>query len=271
MKKGLILLLVCMSFGLVKAQDVKPEAQVEKESKVSLNVALKNRHLWRCGQGINGFSVQSTLSYNLPFLSVGAWGAYELGAQTYGEVDIFVEAYFLNYFTFGLYDFYYPDDFGGRKVKDFTDLQSPNHVIDAFLKYSGTEKLPLGGLVAAYVYGGSDQDENGDQRYSTYLEMNYTLTLNKTSNIFFYVGATTSKNSAYAAKKPIYALNTKTNEQELMGYGAATDSDFNIIGLGAKYTKNFKIGKFDANASGEFLYNPNVDAVYMALATSINF
>ncbi len=265
-KKIVIALVMLVGISLfTQAQNpTETETKTEKKSKIGLNIAFKNRHLWRCGQSINGFSAQSTLSYNLPFLTVGAWGAYELNAGSYSEVDIFVEGHFLKYFTLGVYDFYNPVDAGGRSYKDFSDIKnSPNHVIDVFLKYKGTESLPLGGLIATYVYG-NDKDDKGDQRYSTYLELNYTLTLTKKSDIFFYLGATTSKESAYAARKTI------------MWKGASkkvpvSDKDFNIIGLGSKYTRNFKVGKFDSSVFGEFLYNPNVDAVYMAFGISSNF
>ncbi len=270
MKKTIILVAISLIFGVLNAQE--ESEQPKDESNVSLNIALKNRHLWRCGQGIDGFSAQSTLSYNLPFMSIGAWGAYELAPSSYCEVDLFMEFYILDYFTLGLYDFYFPQDQGGRLLKDFRDYKSsPNHAIDAFVKYSGVEAFPLGALAGAYVYGGADRDANGNQKYSTYLELNYSWNLTPTRDLFFYVGATTSNTSAYASKKPIYQIDSLTNENVLVGYGPATEADFNIIGVGTKYTRSFKIGKFDANASGEFLYNPNVDAVYMAFYTSITF
>ncbi len=252
MKKSFLLLfLFLVPFGFVMAQESLEE---DNASNLSLNLTMKNRHLWRCGVGIDGFSVQSTLQYSYKTLRIGAWGAYELDAKSYEEVDVFVEWDFAKNFTFGLYDFYYPEGKTGRMERDFSHLKnSGNHVVDAFISYSGTETLPLGFVVGAYVYGGADQDADGDQKYSNYFEVNYTLSLKNNRSVKFYLGATAGDDSAYASKD------------------IEDNSDFNIIGLGTKYTKGFKIGKFDASMSGEFLYNPNIDGVYMAVVASIDF
>ncbi len=250
MKKSyLLLLLFLLPFSFAMAQ----ENNTESSSDLSLNLSMKNRHLWRCGVGIDGFSVQSTLQYSYKSLRIGAWGAYELDAGSYEEVDIFVELDLGN-FTLGLYDFYYPDGKTGRMERDFSHFEnSGNHAVDAFISYSGTEELPLGFVVGAYIYGGADKDEKGDQKYSNYIEANYTLSLSNDRTLKFYIGSTFGDDSAYASKD------------------IEDNGDFNIIGLGTKYTKGFKIGKFNANVSGEFLYNPNIDGIYMAFATSIDF
>ncbi len=264
MKRVIIVLAIMLGMGYTGiAQETKKEEKSNKKtSKLSLEMSFKNRHLWRCAQSINGFSVQSTLSYQWSFLNVGAWGAYELGSGSYSEVDIFAEFNFLKSFTLGIYDFYAPKERGGRTYKGFSDFNKV-HTIDMFLKYKGTKSFPLGGLVAAYVFG-NDKNDKDEQRYSTYLEMNYTLSLTPKSNVFFYIGATTTKESAYAARKIVTVNGQETKV-------LASDEDFNIIGLGAKYSKNIKLGNFDATVSGDFLYNPNVDAVYMAFAASIAF
>ncbi len=265
MKQTIIFLVLLCGLSAAVSAKHGPNLKAKQNANITLNVAASNRHLWRCGQSINGLSIQSSLSYNLPFLSVGAWGAYEVAAHSYAEVDIFVKAYFLKYFTLGIFDFYNPHDRGGRIRKDFSHFKSsPGHAIDMYLSYSGTEALPFGGLVAAYVYGSGDKDQEGKQRYSTYLETNYTWTLNEDSKLFFYVGATTSKESAYAARKPIIINGVETMVP-------VSDNDFKIIGFGSKYTRHLMIGQFHANIAGEFLYNTNADAVYMAVSTSINF
>ncbi len=252
MKKSFLLLfLFLVPIAFTMAQEVEEN---KSSSDLSLNIAIKNRHLWRCGVGIDGLSVQSTLQYSYKTLRIGAWGAYELDAKSYEEVDLFLEWDFAKNFTFGLYDFYYPSGKTGRMERDFSHFKnSPNHAVDAFISYSGTEQLPLGFVVGAYVYGGADQDEKGDQKYSNYFELNYTLSLKNDRSVKFYVGATAGEDSAYASRD------------------IEDNGDFNIIGLGAKYTKGFKVGNFDASMSGEFLYNPNIDGVYMAIAASIDF
>ncbi len=261
MKKAVILLLmVCVCVNFISAKQTNTS---EKKSNIALNVAIKNRHLWRGQESIKGLTLQGSLTYNLPFLTVGAWGGYELDAHSYAEVDVFLKAYFAKYFTIGIYDFYRPYGTDGYNKRSFSDFSSSsnNHVIDCFLSYSGTESFPLGALVGTYVYG-NDKDAEGKQRYSTYLEVNYTLQLTEKSNMFFYLGATTSKESAYAAKETIMLNGIKT-------LVPVSNHNFNLIGLGSKYTRYIKIGKFNTNVSGEFLYNPNIDIVYMALSASI--
>ncbi len=269
--KKIVIFLFCVfaSLYFAEAQEVtKEEKERKNKSDILLSAAVKNRHLWRCGVGINGFSVQGTLQYSYAFFRIGGWGAHELTANAYSEFDVYFEADFLQYFTLGVYDFYFPKHYGGRIKKDYSKLRtSPNHALDVFLKYSGTKSIPLGALVGTYVLGGADQDENGKQKFSTYLELNYTFKVKEKGDIKCYIGATTDNESAYAAKK----ITGYDSSGSPIVTRPATESEFNIIGFGAKYTRSFQIGKFPSALSGEILYNPNAETVYLALAASIDF
>tara|TARA_R110001583_G_scaffold33438_4_gene112946 strand:- start:37644 stop:37934 length:291 start_codon:yes stop_codon:yes gene_type:complete len=76
-------------------------------------------------------------------------------------------------FQFSFYDFYSPNvDF---EDSDFFDLDSDKsvHFFDVVAKYKGCEKFPIS-IMSVLFYGEYDRDAYNDQRYSTYLELDYS-------------------------------------------------------------------------------------------------
>ena len=78
-------------------------------------------------------------------------------------------------------DYFFPVDGFMNKYFDYTDTTT-GHIFEVSAAFNGTEKLPLGFLVATNVYGADARKDNGDPYFSTYIEANYQFKYIKSYN-----------------------------------------------------------------------------------------
>jgi hypothetical protein len=93
---------------------------------------------------------------------------------------------------------------------------------------------------------GADRDENGDQRYSTYLELGYPIRINEKSKLDFFLGT---------------VLNS---EESVYGEG------FGVVHTGVTGTRKVKItDSFSLPISATIAMNPQREIGYLIIAIGI--
>jgi hypothetical protein len=148
----------------------------EKNLEISSKIDLVTRHLWRGYQSGTAPTLEPTLNLKKGKLNFTAWGAYSLD-NSYQEVDLFV-TYKSKYFEIALLDYYCPEpDFSNSKFFDFNSSKSV-HLIDVNATLKASKKFPVSIMASVLLHGRFDQDDNKNQRYSTYIEFGHKFKIN---------------------------------------------------------------------------------------------
>ncbi len=156
-------------------------AQQENETPFDLSLDLMSRYVWR-GTDFGGSpSIQPGFSYSVSGLTIGTWGAYTVNNPGAQELDLYLSYAFLDdMFSVTITDYFFPNELAvNDHYFDYRD-EHTGHVFEASLAFNGTEKLPLGVLVATNVYGADARRLNDDgsmagNQYSTYAELSYSF------------------------------------------------------------------------------------------------
>lgn len=163
--KGLLGLVFLSSAATLTAQ----------ESKGSFNAGadIVSSYVWRgVAQGSNELNIQPTVSYINGGLTVGAWGSGNLSGSL-KEFDLYATYAISNVFSITLTDYNWAFTKSYFKYgKDETD-----HIFEGTLSYAGVECCPLSVSVNTMFFG-ADKKANGDNAYSTYVELGYPVTSN---------------------------------------------------------------------------------------------
>lgn len=127
----------------------------------------------------------------------GAWGGYAFD-DTYSEFDFHLGYAISRHLTFEVWDLYASRD--RASINDYQyfdfDRNTTNHLIDASIKYDFNDKLPLTVSWSTLIWG-RDLDENNNQNFSSYFELNYRVRVNKT-DVTFNLGTNVFANALYA-------------------------------------------------------------------------
>lgn len=219
-------------------------AQEEKQSSavsVDYSVDIVSRYIWR-GLLFNGNpNIQPTISLTAGGFSIGSWASYGM-SQNYAEIDLFATYSFSN-FSVTLYDYYNEDETDLAAVDYFNwGKNTTGHLLEGTVAWAGTENLPLNITLAAFFYG-YDTDANGDQNYSTYLELGYPVKIGD-FDVDLFVGGTLNE-------------------------GFYND-EANIVNLGFKTTKEIEItDKFKLPVSATFAVNPAKEDVFFVVGITL--
>jgi hypothetical protein len=209
----------------------------ETESNVSVDVSadIVSRYIWR-GMSLSGSpTIQPSLSLNLYNFSVGSWASYSFNPEIYQEVDLFF-TYTTKYVSFTLNDYYNPVDIQSV-AGDYFHLSkdSTRHSLEGMVTLNGPESFPLS-LVAGVMFYGNDRDEDGQNQYSTYLELNYQSHI-QNIELTPFIGITPSA-GCYGDK-------------------------FGVVNMGITAVKNINISeKLQIPVKGSFIVNPQQEKVY---------
>lgn len=173
--------------------------------KLELNADLVSRYIWRGLPSSLSPNIQpyATLSYKN--FAAQVWGSYALPGQ-YAEIDLNL-SYTLGAFTFSIWD-YYNEDESDLSLNDYfrwsnTDTSYTAHSLEGGITFNGTESFPISFTLATFFYG-NDIDEEGDNYYSTYLELGYESNIGET-NLSLFAGGTFAK-GYYASKAAVVNL-----------------------------------------------------------------
>ena len=250
MTKHLIALIIIATSNIytkIYAQEI--EDSTVTNSTLNIGADLTTRYIWRgLNFSKNTAAIQPSIEYYFKGLSIGTWGSYSLGEVGTQEVDIYASFTFLNNkLTFGLTDYFFPDEINSNPVKYFSyENPQTGHVFEASLQYNGTEKLPLTLLVATNFYGNDKElKNNNNNNYSTYLELGYSFKIaNIDANAF--VGGVLSESNYYATKK-----------------AEATN-------VGLSFKKEIALTQnYVTKINSTFIFNPNTEQVFLVFILSI--
>ena len=206
-------------------------AEAKSKTKFELNPSLTSRHYWRGIMVSRSVNIETDLILKNRNFTFGAWGGYALD-NTYSEFNFHLGYNITPQLTFLLWDLYASRD--RQSIDDYDyfdfDVKTTNHLYDASLIYSFGKKLPLTIALSTMVWG-RDLDENNNQNYSTYLEFNYGVNVEK-MKLTCFVGMNMFDNGAYAKKT-------------------------NLVNVGVKAVKKVKIGELTIPVWSTVAINPD--------------
>lgn len=144
-------------------------AQEEGDFQIAPAADIVSSYVWR-GVYQTGPSFQPSISASWKGLSLTAWGSTDFStADNSGiakEFDLTL-GYSTGGFSIALTDYWWAGE--GSKYGNY----SANHFLEGTIGYHFGESFPLG-ITWNTMFGlDGDKDEDGDQRYSTYVEAGY--------------------------------------------------------------------------------------------------
>lgn len=134
------------------------KAQVE----ISGRADFVSSYVWR-GQDCGLAAFQPGIAVSYAGFSLSAWGSTSLRG-THKEFDLLL-GYEIGGFSIGITDYFFP-------VGDYFDYST--HQFEANLAYTISESLPLS-IAWNTMFAGADKDGEDKQLFSSYFELNYSL------------------------------------------------------------------------------------------------
>jgi hypothetical protein len=214
----------------------------EKSFSADLSVDLVSRYVWRGLNLSESPALQPTLGISYKNFTLGTWSSYTLSRESIQEVDLFL-SYEREYLTITINNYYNTLDtlgFTGNYF-DMNKATTP-HVLEGMITLSGPESFPLS-LTAATMFWGNDRKEDGNNFYSTYLELEYPFKVQETE-IATFIGIT-----------PTNGL-----------YG----TEFGVVNLGLSATKSIVVTEnFSIPIKGSFMLNPQQEKVFFVISLTL--
>jgi hypothetical protein len=228
----LLIVLLCFSAKHVQAQ--------EEDSKVSVDLSAEivSRYIWRGMNLSSSPAVQPTLSLNAGNFSIGSWGSYTFSPELFQEVDLFL-TYSTKYISLTINDYYNPLDTIGFTGDYFHfGNEATRHSLEGMLTLNGPESFHLS-LTAGVMFYGNDKNAEGNNMYSTYIELSYAAQI-RDIEIKTFAGMTPAE--GYYGQKA------------------------GIVNLGITATKNLTItDNFHLPLKGSFIINPQTEKVFFVI------
>jgi len=163
----------------------------EEESPFSAGVDVVSSYVWR---GVpqdptapkGSPNIQPYLSFSLGNLTLGTWGSGSLTGSV-KELDLYASYTFGDHVTATL------TDYNWNFTRDyFAYGQGTDHAFEAAVVVSDIASLPLSASLNTF-FAGADKLGNGDQAYSTYLELGYSLS----DHVNVFAGASLKESVTY--------------------------------------------------------------------------
>ena len=125
------------------------------------------------------------------------------------------------------------------------------HLFELSAKFLGTDRIPFTLQVATNLYGADAKKYNGDNQYSTYIELGYNFGIGETScNAFL----------GFTPNKP------DTEKEETGYYGSGPG----VINLGITGSKEIKItDKFSLPVNASLITNPQAEDIFLVFGISL--
>jgi len=135
-------------------------------------------------------NIQPYVSFTTGGLTLGSWASSSFTGGI-KEVDLYATYAFSSQFAVTLTDY----NWGFASTKGYFDYSSTtDHIYEATVAYTGTEKFPISASVNT-MFAGADKNSSGNQALSTYIELGYQLT--PLAKVF--AGGLVSSGSAYGS------------------------------------------------------------------------
>jgi hypothetical protein len=219
-------------------------SQTQKDSSAvnpDLGADFVSRYVWR-GLSLSASpNIQPYLDFGYKGFSAGMWSSYAT-SEPYAEVDFYI-SYSSKGLTVTLTDYYTEDENNLLRFNHFNWKQGKtNHALEASLGYSLQGRMPLSFKLAT-IFFGNDQNPDGKQFYSTYLELGYPFAIHD-YQFNVSLGATPSKG--------LYA------------------EDASIVQIGLSASKNLRITEhFSLPLAISILSNPDNENIFAWLTLSL--
>lgn len=199
---------IVLSFGLLAIIPFTGKAQ--DKFKVNGKIDFVSDYIWRGAYQNSGFSLQPTLGLSCGNLSLGVWGSQSLtktdGAQ---EFDINL-SYSFGRFALTLTDYWWngiSSPYGNYKH---------DHHFEFAATYNFGEKFPLT-LGWATMFAGSDDNNEGDRAYSTYISASYAFRCPADITLSPAIGFTPWKGMYYSKKAGFTDISLKASKSIKLG------------------------------------------------------
>lgn len=150
------------------------QAQTNKGGIFTVSADLVSAYIWRGipQEGSKGGTpnIQPSITYTNGSFSIGTWGSSSFSGQV-KEVDLFATLAISNELSFTV------TDYNWNFNRTYFNYQShgTDHIYEATLAYTGVPPFPLSMSVNTMFYG-DDKNANGNNAYSSYVEIGYPLT-----------------------------------------------------------------------------------------------
>jgi len=242
MKKVIVGLLLLAINVNVFAQEASETAS---STSFDLGMDIQSRYVWRGIQlGGNSASAQPWAEFTTGKLSIGAWGAYNLGGLGIGnEADLYATYSISDAFSVTFTDYFFPGEGSGGYFP-----YNAGHVFEGMVSFAGTEDFPIGIFVATNFGGAIKYDDNGDEKssYSTYVELSYGTSIGETEFGLFAGGVFADDNGYYF-----------------------TDGE-GIINVGISAAKEIKLSdSFSLPVNAKLILNPDSEDIFLTFGFSL--
>lgn len=222
-------------------------------ARMHLNGTLQNMHLWRGQQVADGVVLAADLNVGLldDKLKVGLWGGTDFTGD-YKEFDYYV-SYSVAGFTVAVWDiFNYSPALPFSKDIFNYNKHSTGHFLDLSVAYDFDTKfeVPLR-LYWATIFAGRDLNQAGRNRYSTYVNAEYSLFRDEHWIVDVGLGGT-------------FAFNRDGADGGANFYGY---DGIDQISLRATY--KLKLGRFDMPVFAHAMWNPDQRAGYLQVGVNL--
>ena len=242
MKKFILLMVMCLSFGLTYAQNNKMRV-----SHFHLGVDLQTKYIWR-GMEMITEDAAPVVFPQINFQHSGFF-AYVMGGYaingTYSEVDLGI-SYTYKWLTFGINNYYYPSTSSPEDQYFNFKSHSTGHWLEGVITIA-PESIPAY-LTVSNFFAGADKRLDGKQAFSTYAEIGGHYNFLNDHRLALAVGATFNK-SCYN------------------GY----EHNFGICNIELKYTYNLALEKFTFPLSVAYIINPVYEKSHVNFSASFTF
>ena len=222
-------------------------------ARMHLNGTLQNMHLWRGQQVADGGVLAADLNVGLldDKLKVGLWGGTDFTGD-YKEFDYYV-SYSTAGFTVAVWDiFNYSPALPFSKDIFNYNKYSTTHFLDLSVAYNFDTKfeVPLR-LYWATIFAGRDLNQAGWNRYSTYVNAEYSVFRDEHWIVDVGLGGT-------------FAFNRDGADGGANFYGY---DGIDQISLRATY--KLKLGRFDMPVFAHAMWNPDQRAGYLQVGVNL--
>lgn len=207
----LTLLIICTlsSFDRVQASSASLSSSSEDSLSFSFNADFVSRYLWRGLLYSPNPNIQPYASLSYKGFTLGAWASYGI-STTYAETDLYL-SYSAGPLTFYVSDYYvFSDDSLGNYNYFKCKKSETLHALEGSITYTGPESFPISLTAGTFFAGLDDNDGDGDNDYSTYLEVAYKANISQIP-LKLFVGGTPQK-GLYSDKANIVNIGVSTNK-----------------------------------------------------------
>jgi len=212
------------------------------QNKFDVNAQAKSMHYWRGLRVTEGVMTGTSVGYFGENFSTYAWGGLSVDGSYKEVTNCF--SYSKNNFRVTLLDIF---NFSGVQDVEYFNYNKDEtvHFLDLSVGYS----FSFMNVSWATVIYGNDLLANGDQRYSTYVQVEFPIKVKDVTVTPFIA--------------PAFALNS---EAETMLYG---DDSFGIANMGLSVGKTLKFAEKEFPVSATLGYNTILKEASVQLAVNL--